>query len=351
MTAPSSVRDPLRDRASEQQAAAWLGILDGRATDAQRREFDAWLRADARHATAWARLSAASRALDRLTAFRPAPGAEPDPDLPLCRSRSTAWRRRSAALAAAAAIVLLVGYFAIVRRAADPVFQQVIATAIGEMRKVPLPDGSTLDLNTDSAVAVAFTDGERRIELQRGEAHFSVAADPARPFVVSTPRVRVRAVGTAFSVRLHAAAVEVLVAEGKVGVQDALRPEKSLLPDKAVSAAPVLAAGHRAMIATSDATLTPALAVVAPMSAAEIAQRLAWQEQRLEFAPTPLQDVVSEFNRYSTRRLVIADPALARLSIGGSFRAGDWETLVRLLESNFGVAAEEGGLEVRLRRK
>lgn len=327
-----------------ERAADWLGRSDAGLSPAERAEFEAWRTADPRHAAAWRELTAASRALDGLEHFRPAAAHAPDPDLPLRRAAPRRRRWPAAATLAAAAAAALAVWFGATVREGGAAFAESAVTAVGAQRTLRLPDGSVVTLNTDSAVRVAFTARERRLDLERGEAHFAVAKDAARPFVVQTAAVRVRAVGTAFNIRLQGAAVEVLVTEGKVGVLYARR-DTSLLPQTAP--APVLAAGQRATVA-ADAQ---APAVVVAVSALEMAQKLAWQERRLEFDPTPLAEVVDEFNRYGPRRLVIADPAIARLSIGGSFRAGDTDTLVRLLESNFGVVAENTGEEIRLRRR
>jgi transmembrane sensor len=109
----------------------------------------------------------------------------------------------------------------------------VAATGVGEFQKLALPDGSVVDLNTDSKVDVTFTPSERRVQLAHGEAHFSVAKDPARLFVVEAHGVAVVAVGTAFAVRLRSESVEVLVCEGRVRVND-VRRRVSLLSVPAV---------------------------------------------------------------------------------------------------------------------
>ncbi|MBI5380701.1 MAG: FecR domain-containing protein [Opitutae bacterium] len=331
----------------EDTAAEWLGASEGGLTSAQAAELDAWLRADPRHAAAYAQLQATSRALDRLAELRPA-GGEPDPDLPLRpRARKLAWF--PVALAAAAAVaVAYVGWWR--TPAAPAAFAQTAVTAVGQWREMNLPDGSRIALNTDSAVAVNYTATERQVQLTRGEALFTVAKNPARPFVVNAAGVAVRAVGTAFDVRLRAEAVEVLVTEGRVRVDDAPRG-RSLLPATTADT-PLLEAGQRVVIATSRATESaPApAAAVAPVAASETARRLAWQQRRLEFDPERLQTVVEEFNRYNRHKLVVADAETGALLVGGSFLADDTATFVHLLETGFGVTAERREQETILRR-
>ncbi len=99
-------------------------------------------------------------------------------------------------------------------------FNTIAATAVGAQRELPLPDGSRVVLNTETEIAVAYTPAERRLELRRGEAHFIVTKDSARPFVVSVDGVAIRAVGTTFNIRRRGDTADVLVTEGRVRVLD-----------------------------------------------------------------------------------------------------------------------------------
>jgi transmembrane sensor len=205
-----------------------------------------------------------------------------------------------------------------------------------ESRRLTLPDGSVVDLNAGAKIEVAFTTEERRVRLVSGEAHFTVAKNPARPFIVAAGSVAVRAVGTAFSVQLGDQQVDVLVTEGRVQVAqpESVNPAPSGMRDDSMAPL-VLLAGQRATIATS-ASIAPAVAAVSPT---EMERALAWQGVRLEFADMPLADVAAEFNRHNQRQLAV-DPAVAGLRVGGNFRADNVDAFVRLLESSFGVAAE-----------
>lgn len=335
-------------RRIDEEAARWFARRDAGLDAAGNAALRQWLASDPRHSTAWRRLEAADAALGRLGAVQPPLPLEDDPELRPARGHLRRLRLEwIGGLAAAAGITLAVVWWRAPRETPAPALGTV-ATAIGQVRAHPLPDGSLVHLNTDTELAVRFTPGERRVDLRRGEAHFTVAKDAARPFVVSGAGVRVVAVGTAFSVRLRAEAVEVLVTEGRVGLREAAG-DRSLLPADSGQPAPVLAAGQRASI--SVAAAAPTAAVVAPVEAPEIARQLAWQARRLEFSPTSLATIAEEFNRYSRVRLVVADPSLATLRLGGSFAIDDWSTLVRLLESDFAVAVERRGDEVFLRRR
>lgn len=334
----------------EAEAAVWLSLRDRGLNESETAEFMRWMQEDSRHAETFAALDATWRDFNRLAVARPEGAGEGDADLLAPRLRP---QRRSpwilGGLAAAAAIALaVVGIWQL--RSPRPTAE----TEIGGFRELRLADGSVVQLNTDSAVRTRFTVEERRIELLRGEAFFDVAANPARPFIVSAGGVAVRAVGTAFNVRLRETAVEVLVTEGKVQVNDSLKGG-SLLGVDAAGTPSLLVQGEMAVIPASAVVGVPEAptgnaGVVALVAPVEVQRALAWQERRLEFEARPLGEVVAEFNRYNRTKLVIADPRLGAQKFSGSFRAEGYEPFVRLLEQNFGVAAVREGDDIVLRR-
>jgi transmembrane sensor len=156
------------------------------------------------------------------------------------------------------------------------------------------------------------------VRLERGEARFQVAHDPARTFVVSAADASVRAVGTAFSVRLRdAEQVEVLVAEGAVAI-DSSR----------VAHTPPLNAGEAAL-------LLPDRLSVSRVEPQQLERRMAWTTGKLQFRGEALDQAVSEFNRYNRRQLKLADASLAPLRVGGTFDATDPESFAAALASTF----------------
>ncbi len=338
-------------------AADWLARRDGGLTDAGENEFVAWLEADARHAQAFAEASAAWDALEGVQPLRPDLG-RPDPDLlvrPSTAPRSTAsWRRRWVAVPALAAAAVALGLF--LRRPVERphpslTVTEVAATQLGDVREITLPDGSKVHLNTDTAVETNYTADERRVVVTRGEAHFTVAPNAQRPFVVTARHVAVRAVGTAFNVWLDADKVEVLVTEGKVAIS-APRASTATGQDAGFGPDVKLAAGERAVIPTRDDQPTADTPVVTPVAAEEAERALAWREQRLEFVSASLAEVVAQFNRYNQHKLRI-DPAatgLGDVRFGGGFRPDAHEAFVRLLEANFDVKAERRATETILHR-
>ncbi|MBI5424007.1 MAG: FecR domain-containing protein [Opitutae bacterium] len=310
-------------------ASTWLAQRDRGFTPEEQDAYLQWLREDERHGAAVARLEKAWSALDALAEWKPEHSQKPNPDL-LAVPRRRFWRWAGAALAVAAVVT-----FALVLvRPFDTASKTVSVLRSSELRT--LADGSVVELNKDAEIAVDYTATERRIKLVRGEAYFTVAKNPDRPFIVTAGGVRVRAVGTVFNVRLDGSAVDVLVTEGKVRI-DPPKPEEPELQG-ALNAAMV---GARERTSVNAAVPTPLAPVVIEATSDEIESALSWQGMRLNFKDTPLDEAVKEFNRYNQEtRIVVADRRIAKLPLGGKFRADNADAFVRLLELTSGVHAE-----------
>ncbi|MDP3069999.1 MAG: FecR domain-containing protein [Opitutaceae bacterium] len=331
-----------------QAAAEWRSRHDAGLLPGDKTKFAHWLEADERHAEAFAQFDVTWSILDRAREVSPEIlGASPPGNAPAGaappqrRPRSVVWI--STALAAAAAIAIMgAGWW---RSASTSRISFTNAAMVGPglVKRLNLPDGSIVRLNAESAIKIRFTEGERRVALERGEASFTVAGNPARPFIVNVAGVDVRAVGTVFNVALRAKSVEVLVTEGKVRVDDAVRGGSLLgvRDTPAIAGRPLaLAAGERVVISTLNIASSVRVVPVA-VPAAEIARALAWQDRRLEFDSAPLSEIVAEFNRFNQHQLVVADAALGAQRFGGSFRADDPDTFVRLIEARTGVVVEQ----------
>lgn len=208
------------------------------------------------------------------------------------------------------------------------------ATAIGEQKRVTLPDGSTALLNTNSQLRVVYTDEFRNVYLMRGEAHFDVSSQPDRSFRVFAGNGMVRAVGTAFSVHLKEKVVEVTVTEGSVqinNVQDNIGSDIGSV--EKIENLAVVKAGQSAVFDQ----VVESIESIETIDHTEISRKLAWQEGLLRFSGAPLDDVVEEVSRYTPISIVIVDPALRDLPIGGFFEVGETEKMFEALESGFGV--------------
>lgn len=199
-------------------------------------------------------------------------------------------------------------------------------TKIGAVATVPLSDGSKITLNTDSHIRVAVNPTERRIKLDQGEAFFEVSKDAARPFVVEIADKRVIAVGTKFSIRREGDDIRVLVTEGRVRIE-----RRGI---DSMAAQTQLAAG-------SEARTAQAAVLVDQPTPAQVEQLLSWRTGFIMFRDTALADAVADFNRYSARKIVIEDPAIAGIRIGGNFRCNDAAAFLWLLQSGFPINVEQ----------
>jgi transmembrane sensor len=323
----------------EAAAADWLAERGEGFSPARAREFAEWCRRDPRHAAAVAHLEAACSLLENMPLVRaelqpvvpfPAP-ARPAPK----RSRRGAWRL-AAGLAAAIALVASAARWQ-TGRAPAPDHALVYKTSAGGYDRIVLADGSVLELNDRTEVRVELRPSERRLALVAGEAHFTVAPDASRPFIVSAGGMAVRAVGTAFNVRLAAAAVEVLVTEGRVAVAAGGRAETGERRPEIGRAAAEVTANERLVVPTVAAAAAPAVEKISPET---VRAALAWQERKLVFADTPLREVVAQFNRRNRLQLALADEALGARPVGGTFAADNAEGFVRLLEHGATVTVE-----------
>lgn len=334
------------DPAIDRQAAEWFGRRQTGLTVEDERAFQRWLEADPRHEAHYRQFDETWALLDDLEHLPHLASETVQGD-----SRRN-WRRRWATVSLAVAATIVLG-LATWSRWAPEVVSYSVATAADGMKKLEFPDGSVVRLNAETSVKVELTSQLRRVMLERGEAYFTVAKDPSRPFVVHAEGVAVRAVGTAFNVALRPSGLEVLVTEGQVRVEDAANEQRSLLPTGAASETyPLLTSGRKATMARSGQNNLSPVAHVAEVPPAESERTLAWQMRLLEFDMQPLSAMVAEFNRYNQHQLEIADPKLADRRFGANFRADNYEAFVELLEKRFGVVAkrEQGKTVLSLRR-
>jgi transmembrane sensor len=261
-------------------------------------------------------------------------------------------RRRLRALAAGVACVAITAFvWPMLRNKMMPASDaRQGAASIVVMRPETrvLADGTTVELKAGAEIAVDFSGEFRRVELRRGEAHFQVAKNPQRTFVVTAAGVDVRAVGTAFCVGLGAQAIEVLVTEGHVAVEDSGRIVKTVTP--AEPEPMTFGVGKRIVIDRIGSRPVAAVRHVTTLPSEKISEHLAWRVPRLEFAGTPLSQALPMFNEHARTRLTLADAALGKLQLSGVLRADDTESLLRLLEGEFGLKTEIRGDEIVLRR-
>jgi transmembrane sensor len=310
-------------------AAHWLlRLRDDCATDKDVAEWLHWYESDERNTQAFdaiqefwqqtGQLAAGPEGVDRIARL-----GRIDP------VRSAVYR--PAALGIAAGFLLAVGaVFLLFPSVRLPTSAPLVDVHEPLVRHTQLPDSSSVDLAADSSVAVEYTATQRTLDLQNGEAFFSVAPNHARPFVVKATGLRVRAVGTKFNVREAGDRVVVTVAEGTVDIYAA----------EAVGQVP---AGQGSGIAgalrlTAGNEVTWVIATGKRIVRATDPERaLAWRYGRLEYIDEPLSAVVSDVNRYSSRKLVIQDPALAHLTYTGTVLIGSVDEWLRAMPREFPV--------------
>lgn len=208
-----------------------------------------------------------------------------------------------------------------------------IHTELGEIRMVPLSDGSTATVNTDSAIRVTIGNETRRVRLDKGEAWFKVAHDRARPFLVEAGDVRVRAVGTAFSVRLRDGGADVLVTEGVVDSWIAGRADRKVR----------IAVGSKAHVSAEQ----PAQAVAA---GAEIDRDLAWRNGEIALDGQSVAAAAEQFNRYNRRKLLVEDPQLAGERLVGRFATDDPVEFANAAATTLGARVAIDDSTIRLYR-
>jgi transmembrane sensor len=301
----------------EARASAWLRrrhLEDWGAEDEG--ALAAWLGQSMNHAVAYWRIKAVWDRTERLAALRP--GA---PKASFGERRRWLWPIIAKAAGVAAAIVIL-GIGAL--WAIHGPRERVYATAVGEREIITLADGSQIELNTDTVLRADVSAGKRRIWLEKGEAYFQVKHDAAHPFVVTAGRHRVTDLGTKFLIRDDRNHFEVAVMDGRVRLDSTARN------------------GH-----TRSALLTPGDVALATENAVSIrhkpkpvlADELSWRRGMLVFRRTTLADAAAEFNRYNDEKIVVADPKLAKLQIGGTFQANNINAFIEVTQDVLGLHA------------
>ncbi len=344
----------------ERTAAQWVLRRDRGLTATEQDELSQWLAADSRHGEALALQRWGWDELDRLAGLQTLLGAVPNPDLFAPRAKARArrgwWIAATYSLAAAAAVVLLITLRSPPAKSENAPPPAPVSTALAATcERLTLEDGSVVELNRGASVEVVYSATERRVRLVRGEANFTVAKNPERPFVVNAGGVDVRAVGTVFNVRLAREAVEVVVSEGRVKLENwsgnalvAGSANATRTSPPQLAAEVLLSVGQSAVVSLVASAPGPQ---VNSLGEPELAARLAWQPRLLDFTGAPLTDIVAEFNRRNPVQLAVDDATLGALRLSAAFRSDNVEGFVRLMESDFGMRAEwRSEREIVLRR-
>jgi transmembrane sensor len=339
MTAAAEERPDVLETATDWFACRRSGEMTPAETDA----LAAWLAEDEAHAEA---LAAAGRiwASSGLDAIREHPRILALRERGLARrSRRRWWIAAPAVAACLAALVAVPSLRGSGLPTAPELFapsiQQEFRTSVGQRTTVRLPDGSLVTLDTDTTLRTRETEHRRLIFLDKGQAFFKVAHDKSRPFVVSAGGRTVTATGTAFSVRVAPKVFDVVLVEGSVRVESPVRATPLGLPTGRVQATEMQAGSELAALDNRHWTVREA----------DPAADTAWLSGRLVYKAAPLSEVVADMNRYSEKKIVIADAAIAARQLSGTYRAGDIEGFVKAVQ-DYGLARvasnDEGEVEL-----
>lgn len=347
-----------------EEASTWfVELSEGEVSASAREEFTAWLRGSPEHVRAFLQISelwedaprlgkrhsldidgllAAARSgssvvsLGANTAGRDAQGRV-HPRLP----RFARWGLAAGVLAATVGASIWIQWH-----------KGMYETGIGETRWVNLPDGSTIELNAESRIRVRLTPAERDIDLLQGQALFRVTKNPARPLIVHSGIAQITDIGTEFDVYRRHADTVVTVIEGRVAVRtlpassSTIAPLADKPPLQSMGSAVHVGAATSGLVVTQgeQVDLVPQLAP--RLTRADVAAATAWTRQMLVFASAPLSEVVTQYNLYHEKRLVIQDPSLTSYHVSGVFSATDSSALVEFLRAQPMLVVQETDDEI-----
>lgn len=344
----------------EHNAAAWLASRDaGNWTEQEHSALEAWLSEDVANRVAFVRLSSTWAETGRLatlgagTAHDNVPGrgewahslffkaSADDTCNEVAPARRTTHRTRhkrwpmAVGVAASLLFVIMIAT-SVVWLKSQHVERGAWQTAVGAQKIVQLADGSTVTLSSDTELRMALSRDQRDLDLVHGEAFFDVAKDRARPFVVHVNGRRVVAVGTRFSVRRDGeSTLRVVVTQGLVQLRSG-HDSNQIIEDLPVGSIATVNGDHIA---------------VRHLPLAQAREYLSWRSGYVVFRDTPLADAVAEFNRYNRQKIVITDPTLDNLRVGGNFRVDNGGAFVRLLQQVLPVRARQRDHHVALSRR
>jgi len=286
--------------------------------------FEAWLNEDVMHRVAFLRLEAGQERIERLVVLRPAAQAPQSP--------------RRWTISNVFCVIAAVAMFAVIGLGGLYYFaphQQTYSTAVGGQKILKLADGSRIELNTDTVLRMATGTRDRELWLDKGEAYFQVTHDATRPFVVNMGAHRVVDLGTKFLIRRNGRETTVSLLEGKARF-DVARKDK---PARSV----LLTPGNVATVADGTLRLSKA-------PSKELATELSWRRGVLILNRTTLAAAASEFNRYNSGKLIVADSATAQLTMSGAFPTNDTEAFSDAVKDIFKLHVAHRGADTVISR-
>lgn len=325
MSAPESPAPWKPDDAISQRAADYFQrrrFWEWSAAD--QAELDTWLAESALHEVAYLRVQGIIAHTEELAALNPAKFG---------RGRKGIFIDRRfivpILIAASVAIIAALGFpfVSSLMRPAD----RIDSTDVGGRTLLSFTDHTEIELNTNTVIRFRMTTAERTVWLDKGEAWFRVAHDAAHPFTVIAGKHRITDLGTEFSVRRDADSVDVALVSGRAALSAAGVQTATLTPG-------------------DEAVATPLSLSVTRLTPRELADKLAWRRGMLVFHNTKLADVVREFNRYNTTKLVIVDPGIANEPFSAELKTDDSEAFLNLAKALLNLRADREGNDILISR-
>ncbi len=279
---------------------------------------DAWLAQSPAHRVAYLRLDAALNRSNRLAALKAPLSA---------RAAPAKFRPYLSKLVAVFALVALIGGGISFLNPGPTI--ATYSTQVGARQTVALADGTHIEMNTNTRLRVALSKTERKVWLEKGEAYFQVTHNAQRPFTVYAGDKQVVDLGTKFLLRHEPGRLEVNLLEGQVEIGS----EKN-----AKLGTTVLNPGDSAIVTANAVSVTR-------KTSRDIIEKLGWRRGVVTFDRTTLADAVTELNRYNRHKLIVTDPAAARITIGGTFDVNNVETFIDIAREDFGLKTQNRGDE------
>lgn len=320
----------------EREAAEWFVRFDsGRVSDAERANFEDWLNQSEQHKQVLENMAGFWGGMQVFEELKDRASADDVAEL-LKQDKTSIFMFPKQWLVGAVAASIITVLSAVVYYN-DLIFNQnyyaSYRTALGEQKTIALPDGTNVILNTGSLAEVEYDAKERIVTLHKGEAFFDVAPDRKKPFSVKTDKGAVTAVGTAFSVRIENAKIDVLVQEGRV----------ALIPAKSKTEQGPLDLGQIAPMEVSAGQSVQFAQKVESINVVEKAamdKHLDWRDGMLSFKGDTLEEVTKELARYSDIKIEITNPELREKKIVAYYQVGEMDTMFQALNLMAGIDVE-----------
>lgn len=305
-----------------EEAERWHKIFQsGVGSDSERGAFKKWYQANAEHQAAYAQVFSAYDSgydIDAAAAqYQPVAGTNKARNNTLKDRILAAFKPSQIWRPALVPVMALFLVFIMQPWQVTPEYT-IYETAIGQTERVELADGSVLTLGAGSQVRAALSGGdERRVTLEAGEAHFDVAKDPSRPFVVTSGDTQISVLGTVFNVRKTQANLTISLLEGRVLVEQ--ETKNAVLPFLSSTKSVALKPAH---------TVSVAGGVLERVQPKAIEAMATWMNGQLNYQAVPLQDVVADLNRYSDRPVVLSSSTIAALPVTAVFGVDQIDTMI-----------------------